>query len=87
MCYNASDKRQKRNKKIAKKAPSTWQLLAWCGNVGINFVASLCVGIFIGRCSDDYLRISPLGTIVCTFLGFVVALLSTYKLMKRNNLW
>lgn len=49
------------------------------GTIGITMVATVAVGLYLGRMADNWLNTSPWATIIGILLGMVSGAWSTYK--------
>jgi ATP synthase protein I len=46
---------------------------------GTDFVAALVVGVFLGYWIDRWLHTTPIGIIICLFLGFGAGIMNLYR--------
>lgn len=60
------------------------RFLGVASTIGINMVATTCVGFAIGHwVVDGYLPVAPWGTVVFTILGIFAGFRYLFKLAKR----
>jgi ATP synthase protein I len=60
------------------------RFLGVASTIGINMVATTCVGFAIGHWgADRYLHTAPWGTVVFTLLGIVAGFRYLFKLAKK----
>lgn len=52
------------------------------GTIGINMVATVAVGLFLGRWIDGWLDTSPWCTVAGIVFGMITGLWTTYKRVK-----
>ncbi len=53
------------------------------GTIGLNMVATVAVGLFLGRWLDGWLDTSPWCTVAGIVFGMVTGLWATYKRVKE----
>lgn len=62
-----------------KDERTAMQAVGFVSGIGIQFAALILVFIFLGKEVDDYLQISPWGTLVGIIAGFFAGIWTTYK--------
>ncbi|WP_425058651.1 hypothetical protein SCACP_33080 [Sporomusa carbonis] len=61
------------------KDKGVWSAFGLAGSIGLNMVANIAVGLFLGRWADSRLDSSPWATVAGIVLGMVAGLWATYK--------
>lgn len=61
------------------KQDGVWSAVSLAGTIGLHMVATVAVGLLLGRWADEYLSTSPWCTVAGIVLGMVAGLWSTYK--------
>jgi F0F1-type ATP synthase assembly protein I len=61
-------------------------LLAAAGSIGMNFAATLVIGLMAGKAIDDRLDSRPWGTAVGALLGFLTGLWSVAKIVMKGKM-
>ena len=49
------------------------------GSIGLNMVATVAIGLLVGRYADNYLGSHPWGTVFGIIFGMLAGLWATYK--------
>lgn len=52
--------------------------------IGLNMVATVAVGLFLGRAVDNWLQSSPWATVAGIVLGMIAGLWATYKKIMQG---
>ena len=76
------------NKKINgdPKEKNSLQIFGQVGSLGITFVIIIGIFSFIGYRIDILFSTKPVFTCLGTLLGFIIALISIYQIIKKGNL-
>ncbi len=61
------------------KNDGLWSAFGLAGSIGLNMVASVAVGLFLGRLADRFWEASPWFTVGGIVLGMIAGLWGTYK--------
>ena len=69
---------------MAGKPNGTWSALGVAGNIGLTTVATVAVGLFLGRWADNYCGIFPWFTVSGIVLGMLAGLWATYKKIIKS---
>lgn len=69
---------------MPEKPNGTWSALGTASNIGLTMVATVAVGLFLGRWVDHYLETSPWFTVSGIVLGMLAGLWSTYKKIVKS---
>lgn len=65
---------------------STGEAMGVVTTLGINFLACILVGLFLGKGISHFFNLGNIPIIIGLILGIITAIYSTYKkLMKFNN--
>ncbi len=73
--------------KNSKNKPKTAiQMFGRVSGLGITFVVTICVTAYIGYRADIFFSTKPVLTCIGTILGFIAALISIYKIIKKDIL-
>lgn len=56
-----------------------WNAVGMVSSLGLNMVAAIAVGLFLGRFADDRLATSPWGAIWGIVLGMLAGVWAVYK--------
>lgn len=56
-----------------------WNAVSMVGSLGLNMVATVAVGLFLGRFADERLATSPWGAIAGIVLGMLAGVWAVYK--------
>lgn len=55
------------------------------GTIGLNTVATVAAGLFVGRLADNYWDISPWATVAGVVLGMITGMWTTYKRVRETE--
>ncbi|WP_371372254.1 AtpZ/AtpI family protein [Sporomusa aerivorans] len=64
---------------MPEKRNGVWSALSLAGTIGLNMAATVAVGLFLGRWTDNYFATSPWFTVSGIIAGMIAGLWSTYK--------
>ncbi|WP_094603945.1 hypothetical protein SPSIL_043700 [Sporomusa silvacetica DSM 10669] len=66
------------------KPDGTWSALSVAMNIGLTTVATVAVGLFLGRWADNYCGVFPWFTVSGIVLGMLAGLWATYKKIVKS---
>lgn len=69
-----------------KKNKSTLQLFGQVSGLGISFVLIVCFVTYVGYSLDKFLTTSPIFSCIGLVIGFFIAFVSIYQIIKKDNL-
>lgn len=68
-----------------KTPKTTWEAFSFVSGIGIHFVVTIGICIFLGRKADAYFASEPICTLIGIILGVITAIYSMYKKVKDIN--
>ncbi|WP_196593708.1 AtpZ/AtpI family protein [Pectinatus sottacetonis] len=71
---------------FANKQKTTLQLFGRVSGLGITFAIIICMGTFAGYKADIFFSSKPVLTCIGTISGFIIALISIYKIIEKDIL-
>lgn len=60
-----------------------FEAMSLVGAIGINMVACVAVGLFVGRWLDNWLNIFPWATVAGIVIGLISGFWATYKRVTK----
>lgn len=69
-----------------KNTRSTLQLFGRVSGLGISFALIICFMAFFGYKADVYFTTLPVLTCIGIIIGFFLALISIYQIIKKDHL-
>jgi predicted F0F1-ATPase subunit len=68
---------------VKKKELNIWEMIDFSSQIGFSIIVPIVVGALLGKEIDTHFNSTPKVTLTFIFLGMILGIYSTIKIVKR----